>query len=481
MPFNSFVFILLFLPLTITFYFGFNKINPVLGKIVLLIASIFFYAYSGYSTLIVFGMSIMINYLFSLLIKSLDKRNKVFLCIPVVINVGLLLYFKYLNFAIANMNRFWGLEWGFRDLVLPLGISFFSFQQIAYVVAIYNGEIKSHSLLDYLVYISYFPKLLMGPLADPVDFITQLNEGVKKVDWDNIARGVKIFSFGLFKKLMLADVFAIAVSWGFTNVETATSLDWIIVMLCYTFQIYFDFSGYSDMAVGVSLMLNIDLPMNFDSPYKALSIRDFWKRWHMSLTKFFTKYVYIPLGGSRKGKLLTYVNTIIVFFISGLWHGANWTFILWGVLHGAFMIFDRIFEPLEEKVFEPVRWFVSFLSVNILWLLFRSETIEQWKTILKTMARLDNTTISDGLINCFIIQESTFLNDILHLHIFANNIRGFWLLLFIFVSFGICLIPENNYRSVKKLSVGSMFLAFIAFVWGFICLSGESVFVYFNF
>lgn len=322
----------------------------------------------------------------------------------------------------------------------------------------------------------------MGPLMEPVDFITQFNDiGHKRINADNIATGIKIFSFGLFKKAMIADVFSLGVTWGFNNVGTATSADWLLIMLFYTFEIYFDFSGYSDMAVGVSKMLNITLPINFDSPYKAVSIRDFWKRWHMSLTKFFTKYVYIPLGGSRKGRLLTYVNTMIVFLISGLWHGANWTFILWGFLYGVLMVGERTFDRKEETVFEPVRWLLTFCTINILWLLFRSDSITQWKDILKVIISMQNTNISEGLINTFSLPEIPFLANLLHIQTIVGLIRGFGLWFYIILAFGICLVPNNNYNSMEKRSLWTAFLAGIAFVWGIICLSSESVFVYFNF
>lgn len=254
----------------------------------------------------------------------------------------------------------------------------------------------------------------------------------------------------------------------------------MLITLFYTFEIYFDFSGYSDMAVGASQMLNITLPINFDSPYKALSIRDFWKRWHISLTRFFTKYVYIPLGGDRKGKLRTYANTMLVFLVSGLWHGANWTFILWGILHGALMVFDRIFEKSEKKIFEPVRWFITFATVNVLWLLFRSESITQWKYIVKAMLMMQNTTISSELIDCFFLQETNFVMNTFHFA-WTTKIRGFWMFAYVILALGICLVPENNYKNLNKLSIRTMILAAIMFVWGFICLSSESIFVYFNF
>lgn len=482
MPFNSFLFILLFLPVTILVYHSSNKINKTIGKIVLLAASLIFYAYSDWSTLVITGISLVLNYIFAMLAKKNTKWRKSFLAVPIIINVGLLFYFKYLNFTITNINWIFCKDIPLKEIILPVGISFFTFQQIAYVVSAYKGEINNDGILDYLVYILYFPKLLMGPLMEPVDFIEQLNDSSKKsVDWGNIACGIKIFSLGLFKKAMIADVFATAVSWGYSNFDVTTSMDWILIMLFYTFEIYFDFSGYSDMAVGASLMLNITLPINFDSPYKAVSIRDFWKRWHISLTKFFTKYIYIPLGGSKKGIVFTCVNTMIVFFVSGIWHGANWTFILWGLLHGTFSVIDRLFDKYQKKVCDPARWICTFVLVNVLWLLFRSDTIEQWWSIFTKIICFQDLNASDGLIETFKLQESLFISNVLGLKWSIENIRGFWMLIYIALSFAICMLFENNYKKLKTNSCIMLIISVIAFVWGFICLSGESVFVYFNY
>lgn len=482
MQFNSFSFILLFLPLTVLLYYISNGLNITIGKIVLLIASITFYAYPDWRVLNVISISLAINYLFAALIKKTNRWRTLYLCIPIIINIGLLLYFKYSNFAITSINTYFGKEMPLKELILPVGISFFTFQQIAYIVAVYKGEIEKADILDYLVFILFFPKILMGPLTDPVDFIGQLNDSLsKKINWENISFGIKIFSLGLFKKVMLADVFAGAVAWGYTNIETATSMDWILVMLFYTFEIYFDFSGYSDMATGASLMFNITLPINFDSPYKAISIRDFWRRWHISLTKFLTKYIYIPLGGNKKGILFTCLNTMIVFLVSGIWHGANWTFILWGAMHGALSIFDRLFDKVQEKICGPARWICTFTAVNILWLLFRSETILQWRDILTKIICFQNLNVSDELIRIFELQETSFISNTLNLNWQTENIRGFWMLVYIVVSGGICLLFENNYKKLKSNSWVMMVISAIAFIWGFICLSSESVFVYFNF
>ena len=449
----------------------------------LILGSVLFYAYSDWSVLVIMGISLIINYVFARYIERSGKWSKLFLTVPTVINVALLLYYKYTDFAIENSNLWFGTEIALKELVLPIGISFFTFQQIAYIVAVYKKQIEKVVLIDYLAYILYFPKILMGPLMDPVDFMNQINnEKCRKIDWDNIAYGIKIFSFGLLKKMLLADTFAKAVSWGYTNIETATSMDWILIMLFYTFEIYFDFSGYTDMAVGSSLMFNIVLPINFDSPYKAVSIRDFWKRWHISLTRFFTKYIYIPLGGSKKGMFWTCINTMIVFLISGIWHGANWTFILWGVLHGAFVLFDRMIEKSGKKPFEPFRWLLTFGVINILWLLFRSDSIKQWGEILETITYFTDTRVSSDLLYVFFVQETSFLSHIIPV-IGSRSVltRGFWMIVFILVSSVICFLPDNNYRRLRNNSIVTMLLAAVAFVWGFISLSGESVFVYFGF
>ena len=482
MQFNSYIFILLFLPITVLLYFGTNKIKPIFGKLVLIVASIFFYSFGRAHMLIYLGISILLNYFSSLVIKKYEIKRKIILSIPIIINIALLLYFKYFNFAVTTINILGFKELPTREIILPLGISFYTFQQIAYIVSVSNGTLNNINLIDYLTYISFFPKLVMGPLVDPIDFLSQLNNSDrKKINLNNIACGIKIFSLGLIKKALIADTFAQAVSWIYATTATATSMDCILLVIFYTFEIYFDFSGYSDMAVGVSSMLNIDLPINFDSPYKALSIRDFWKRWHISLTKFLTKYIYIPLGGSRKGKLFTYSNIFIVFLISGLWHGSNWTFVLWGFLHGLLNCLDRMFEKIEEKIFIPVRWFLTFTTVSVLWLLFSAESITQWLKILSKILFMKDMTISDGVLDSFVLSEQRFFIDILPLGYLSSNVRGFNMIIFILMAYAVCLIPENNFKKKNELSLISLFPTVAAFIWGVLCLGGESTFVYFGF
>ena len=483
MQFNSYLFILAYLPVLVIGYFLFNKIHVTAGKVYLTAGSALFYLYGGMDSFLVFAASILVNYVLARLIPKAGGRKKAVLGLGVFANVALLFWFKYFNFFLTSINGMFRTDFALENLILPLGISFFTFQQIMYLVNIYREELTYTGLLDYLAYILYFPKLLMGPLAEPGDLMEQLHDPErKKVSWENISYGLKIFSFGLFKKLVLADTFALAVSWGFSNVDAATSLDFFLVMLSYTFEIYFDFSGYSDMSVGVSTMLNIDLPMNFDSPYKAVSIRDFWKRWHMSLTGFFTRYLYIPLGGSRKGKLRTYGNTMIVFLVSGIWHGANWTFVLWGVLHGLLSVFDRIFEKAEKRILKVLRWCAAFFAVNLLWLLFRAESIVQWKNLLVKMFSFQSMTVSEGLSNAFVLPETPLILKVLHLEAWNAAVPGgISLPIFLAAAFLICLIPKNNYRKLRSNNLVTLALAVIALVWGVLVLSSESVFVYLNF
>ncbi len=482
MQFNSYIFILLFLPLFITTYHLSNKINKSLGKIVIIISSILFYSYERSEMLIYIGISALINYCFALLIRKTGRRFKYIIISPIIFNIVILLYFKYYNFALSNINLLSGTSLPLKEIILPLGISFYTFQQIAYIVHITNESVENVSLTDYLCYILFFPKLLMGPLMDPNEFIRQINDdSLKHMSINNIACGIKTFSLGLIKKVLIADTFSKAVSWVYSNIDIATSADCLLLILFYTFEIYFDFSGYSDMATGVAEMINIELPINFDSPYKALSIRDFWKRWHISLTKFLTKYIYIPLGGSQKGIFLTYINTLVVFLISGLWHGANWTFILWGLVHGLLCCFDRIFEHIEAKVFTPIRWIATFVAVSILWLLFSAPSITSWLSIISKAFSFQDMSISNDLIGLFDLPETVMIANFPGLNYLFSNMHGFTMTVFVILSFVICLVPDNNYNKRAVLNIPSLILSTVSFVWGILCLGSESVFVYFGF
>ena len=233
-----------------------------------------------------------------------------------------------------------------------MGISFFTFQQVSYLVDSYRTqETRDYGFIEYTLFVLFFPQLIAGPIVLHKEMIPQFrNEHNRIFNSENFSRGMYIFAIGLFKKVLIADTFSQAVAIGYNNVENLSSLEALLVSFSYTFQIYFDFSGYCDMAIGISSMFNINLPQNFNSPYKSTSIIDFWNRWHMSLTRFLREYVYFPLGGSRKGKVRTYVNVMIVFLVSGIWHGANWTFIVWGIMHGVAQCLNRMFKNIWAKL-----------------------------------------------------------------------------------------------------------------------------------
>ena len=316
MLFNSYIFILLFLPLALIGYFGLNSIKKeTLAKIFLTLMSLWFYAYFNYSYLFIILGSIFFNFILSKQIeKNLQniKLKKVFLATGIIFNIGIIFYFKYFNFFMENVNVIFRTDYVFKEILMPLGISFFTFQQISYLVDSSRGETKNYSFVDYALFVSFFPQLVAGPIVFHDEILPQFKDSLrKKINQGNIAKGLWIISVGLAKKVLIADVIAKGVNYGFENTDLLSTADAWLVVLCYTLQIYFDFSGYCDMAIGIAKMFNIDLPLNFNSPYKATSVTDFWKRWHMTLTRFLTKYLYIPLGGNRKGFARTLCNILI--------------------------------------------------------------------------------------------------------------------------------------------------------------------------
>lgn len=338
MLYNSYIFIFAYLPIVLIGWYTLNRLkvyNAALWWLV--ISSLFFYGYFNWSYLPIIIISVIVNYVLSMFIRpdgkySLDNKIRKLLLISGLLgNIAVLFYYKYFDFFVQNINALFKTDFAMLNLLLPLGISFFTFQQISYIVDSYKGKQSNCSILEYSLFVTYFPQLIAGPIVLHSEVIPQFqNIKNRSFSSDNFAKGLCAFSIGLAKKVLVADTFAKAADYGFSHIEGLGTVNALIVMLSYTFQIYFDFSGYCDMATGIGKFFNIDLPMNFNSPYKAITITDFWKRWHMTMTRFFTTYVYIPLGGSRKGKIRTYINVMIVFLVSGLWHGANWTFILWG-------------------------------------------------------------------------------------------------------------------------------------------------------
>lgn len=423
MLFNSYIFVLAFLPACLAGYFWLNNSKHYQAGLVFLIGmSLLFYGYFNPWYLWIICGSVIINYVIYRLMlvmarpdegkcctKNNEKKRKIIFWIGVVFNLGLLGYFKYMDFFIENVNWLFHADFPLKHILLPLGISFFTFQQISFIVDVYRDDkgTINYSFLEYASYVTYFPQLVAGPIVTHDALVPQLQDEHRKcIDYDYLSKGIALFTLGLVKKVLLADAFGAYVNHAYENLNTLNSTTALLAMLGYTLQIYFDFSGYSDMAVGLGWMMHIDLPVNFNSPYKSTSITEFWKRWHMTLTAFLVKYVYIPLGGNRKGNARTYANILSVFLLSGLWHGAGWTFILWGGVHGLAQIVERLYNQhyrantgtevkamQSEKVLtcEKMgtwfwlfsRWLLTFMFVNITWILFRANSLADAYTIFE--------------------------------------------------------------------------------------------------
>ena len=486
MLFNSYIFILLFLPLVLVGYYGLYRLkNATYSKVFLLGMSLWFYAYFNINYLFIILGSIILNYIFSQILGKCELKpmyRKGIMIGAIGANVAIIFYYKYFDFFISNMNSCFQLDWQLKNLVLPLGISFFTFQQISYIVDSYRYETKDYSLLDYALFVTFFPQLVAGPIVLHNEMIPQFKDERNYVlNWDNLSKGIHIFVMGLTKKVLIADVLGKAVNWGYTTDTVLTSMEVLIISVSYTLQIYFDFSGYCDMAMGLGKMLNIDIPQNFDSPYKATSIPDFWKRWHKTLTRFLTHYIYIPLGGNRKGKVRQYINIFIVFLISGIWHGANWTFIIWGILHGVFNIVNRIFMKTWERLHIVTRWLFTFLFVNITWIIFRADTVSQAFMMIRRLLGCENQSISLELPSVYKGVEFEFLEDILHLPSLDSIVPPFYMMLYIFGGILICLNCKNNQeREFKPTAVSAVSTIFL-FVYCIFSLAGVSTFLYFNF
>ena len=484
MLFNSYVFILAFLPLCLIGYFGLNHFHKYsLGQFFLLAMSLWFYAYFNIRYLPVILVSILMNYGLYLLIVRTERKKlcKMVMIAGVVLNLGILVYVKYMDFFIDNINTLFKTDLPALNIVLPLGISFFTFQQLSFIIDAYRGEIPRYNFLSYAGFVAFFPQLIAGPIVTHDELVPQFqDEEKKRLNAENLARGIYIFSLGLAKKVLISDTFGGAVTYGFTTLQQLNSVTAFIVMLSYTIQIYFDFSGYCDMAIGIAKMFNIDLPENFKSPYKALTITEFWERWHVTLTRFFTKYVYIPLGGSRKGKVRTYVNTMIVFLLSGLWHGASWNFVFWGFCHGVFMVITKVFHKFFEKLHPALNWLITFSFVNIMWVFFRAENFSQALTLLKALVSWKFTEIDNVFIDMFRLVEFKKILSPLRIETFYPQflITAFFITVMVMI-----LGCSNSYEKMQKFkpTCAKLFTSLILLVWSVCSFTGISIFLYFNF
>ncbi|MEW7290483.1 MBOAT family O-acyltransferase [Aquimarina sp. 2304DJ70-9] len=388
MVFSSAYFLLLFFPLTILLYFVVPKKYR---NLVLLVASVYFYTYGEKFLVLVMLFSTVVDYKCGILIE--EGKRKLGLRISILTNLITLGVFKYFNFAIDNLYTL--LEalnvsteslHNIPEIVLPLGISFYVFQTMSYTIDVYRGNVKAdRSLLEFATYVTMFPQLVAGPIVRYKDIQREIAD--REITLYGFAKGLERFTIGLAKKMIIANTFASTVDIIFTESGGgfSTPYAWFGV-IAYSFQIYYDFSGYSDMAIGLGRMFGFNFLENFNYPYISKSIQEFWRRWHISLSTWFRDYLYIPLGGNRKGKHRTYLNLFIVFLVTGLWHGAEWTFVIWGLYHGIFIIIEKLgFDKILEKTWKPIQHFYALFIVNVGWALFRADNFGSSMDYLKTM------------------------------------------------------------------------------------------------
>jgi alginate O-acetyltransferase complex protein AlgI len=395
MLFNSYPFIFGFLPVVWLGYFAASRFNALAPVIWLALASLVFYSFSNWPFVALLLGSIAFNYLIGGILISRRLRERArFAALTAGVTGDLLALgvFKYAGFMVANFNAVFSTSFAV-DILLPVGISFYTFTQIAFLVDAYRGKVAHYALPHYALFVTYFPHLIAGPILHHRDMIPQFQSAdAKRLNPRLILYGLIIFGIGLSKKTVLADGIQPLVATAFHQASPSFDQAWIGA-LAYTFQLYFDFSGYSDMAIGISLMFGIFLPLNFNSPYKATSIIDFWRRWHMTLSQFLRDYLYIPLGGNRHGWLLRYVNLMITMLLGGLWHGAAWTFVAWGALHGLYLCINHAWAnygpPVPKALQRPASaaaFLLTFLAVVIAWVFFRADSLDSALSVLSKMA-----------------------------------------------------------------------------------------------
>ena len=505
MLFNSYIFAFLFFPICVIGYYGLIHLRKgSAAKLFLIAMSFWFYGYFNVSYLLIMVCSIGVNYLFH---RALSRKpQKAVMILAVAANLGILFYFKYFDFFISTLNTVFGASFALKNILLPLGISFFTFQQISFVADTYRGEIRDCSLIDYALFVSFFPQLIAGPIVNHSEMLPQFAQvGVKPVLWERISKGFGLFILGLAKKVLLADTFGVGVDFGYANIELLGRMDAVLVMVGYSLQLYFDFSGYCDMARGLGKMLGIEIPINFNSPYKAVNIVDFWKRWHITLSRFFTKYVYIPLGGSRAGTARMYLNLMIVFLLSGLWHGAGWNYLVWGSLHGTLYVLTRFWQRsvkphvVKEKektemsengwtarirhmIMTCMSRILLFVYATVAWVFFRAADIAQANQMLRTAAKGSVQKISSDLAACFRVDEFWYVIKVFHLD---DTAYSRYILIWVILAVGIYLsmIGRNAAERMEraKYKTGSALVFAVLTLWCILTFSEVSTFLYFNF
>lgn len=386
MVFSSSIFLFLFLPLTLLLYY---ILKENYRNLFLLLVSFLFYAWSGPKNLIILLASILINYFFGLVLLHMKNSGKwlhrLMLFLGIAANLSMLLYYKYFNFFLCTVNQIGKTSFVLKDIAFPLGISFFTFCGISYIVDVYKGKVSAQkNPLNVALYLSFFPKLAQGPITRYGDMADQMEKRTCSVE--KFGEGVYRFTIGLAKKMIIANQLGAVVDNIYAKAanQNTAAVAWLAA-IGYTFQIYFDFSGYSDMAIGLGKMFGFDIMENFNYPYVSTNISDFWRRWHISLSSWFRDYLYIPLGGNRTGNV--FVNLFIVFAVTGLWHGAAWNFVVWGLWHGLFVLLERLLrnKHIEIKLPNAIKIIITFFIVNLGWVLFRAPSFSYAKNMIGVM------------------------------------------------------------------------------------------------
>jgi len=396
--------------------------------------------------------------------------RKSILIYGIIFNLGLLGYYKYADFFIKNANFIFGADIHLLRLVLPLAISFFTFQQIAYLVDSYQDRSGKYNFINFALFVSFFPQLISGPIVHHKEMMPQFRMTKNKyVNYKNLSTGIFIFFLGLFKKVIIADTLAVVAANGLDNMAALTFAQAWISSLSYTCQLYFDFSGYTDMAIGTAYMFNIVLPLNFNSPYKALNIQDFWRRWHMTLSRWLRDYLYIPLGGNKKGNIRTYINLFATFLLGGLWHGAGWTFIAWGAMHGLGTAIHKFWQNLGIRLPKPAAWLMTFMFVHFAWVFFRATSFKDAVKVLKSMFAFNT------------INTISFLDELKALN-FEKTIETVFSFTILLIALVVSIRFKNSNELRPNLNFRYLMCVALLTVSGFIFLNGNiSEFLYFNF
>ncbi len=506
MLFNSYIFIFLFLPLALIGWFGLNKIEKYkLAQWFLVAMSLWFYGYFNPGYLAVILGSSLFNFLFSAMVEQYEKKQalgaelgearinpptakRMLLILGVAVNLGILGYFKYYDFFIENVNAAVGTDFALHHILLPLGISFFTFQQVSFVIDRCRGMASHYELVDYLCFVTFFPQLIAGPIVLHSELVPQFQDKEKRrFDINSFAQGIVYFVIGLSKKVLLADTLAKVVNFAFDNVAGIDTITAIVLAVAFSFELYFDFSGYCDMAIGIGKMFGIEIPDNFDSPYKSASVKEFWRRWHMTLGRFFTTYVYFPLGGSRKGKVRTVMNTMIVFTLSGLWHGANWTFVLWGVLHGAAVSVNSLTDKkgqVKSGWKKRICQAVTYVFVALAFVIFRSDSLTAVAIYFERLFSFSHFGSLQVVAEKMSMSEIYIVTKLLDMK--APQLLPYvnmGMLILVMAISVIVLAGKRTKQIVEncKWTTGFAIKMTLLFAWSVISLSGVSTFLYFNF